>query len=459
MKAIQGYIMVIKLFFKGGFVMKWRISMRSMLREKYTYMLLGCFLCMWALLTAVNPGSWLIYLLVLSVLFSASLYTIYSWLRKLTSAVRTDYNDSTPTLQIASETMPLMRGGLNAEAAREIAEIIRKIGDVHAVAITDREVALAFIGAGCENHPSGTQSLTQATKDALATGEIVIVRNRSELNCERKDCICPLGAAVVAPIISCGQAIGTVILYHTSEGQMPRYLLMLAQGISQLLSMQIELAGLDHQAQLVAEAKLDALQAQINPHFLFNTLNTIGMFIRTKPEVASKLLQRFSAFLRHSLQSRGRFITLEEEMGFVSNYLILEKARFREKLKIVKKIDKMLLRCKIPVLSIQPLVENAIRHGLSNKEERGTVQIFVKLLECGNIEIAVSDDGLGIHPDRLKRVLEPGFGSGSGVGLSNVHERLILLYGENSGLNIVSESGAGTEVSFRIPVQMSKSTC
>lgn len=437
--------------------MKWRISMRGMLREKYMYILLGSFLSMWALLTSVNPGYWLVYLVVMAALFSVSIYTIYRWLMKLTSAVRTDYNDSTPTLQIASETMPLMRGGLNTETAREIARIIRKIGDVHAVAITDREIALAFIGAGCENHPTGTRILTQATRDALATGEVVIVRNSKELNCERKDCRCPMGAAVVAPIINSGQAVGTVILYHTSEGQMPRYLQMLAQGISQLLSMQIELARLDHQAQLVAEAKLDALQAQINPHFLFNTLNTIGMFIRTNPEVASKLLQRFSAFLRHTLQNQGRFITLEEEMGFVGNYLILEKARFREKLKIVKKIDKRLIGCKIPVLTIQPLVENAVRHGLSLKEGKGTVQIHARLTDCGEMEITVFDDGLGIHPERLKRVLEPGFGSGSGVGLSNVHERLTLLYGEKGSLRIASEPGSGTEVSFRIPVSISES--
>jgi len=430
--------------------------MRVILRGKYVFILLGCFLCMWVLITGLNPGYWLMYLLLLFVLFSTSIYTIFRWRKSLTSATPTEYNDSTPILQIASETMPLMRGGFNVETAREIAKIIRKIGDVPTVAITDREVVLAFIGVGCENNPAGTMILTQATRDALSTGEIVIVGNSRALNCEKKDCCCPMGAAVVAPIINSGQAIGTVILYHSSEGQMPRYLLMLAQGISQLLSMQIELARLDHQAHLLTEAKLDALQAQINPHFLFNTLNTIGMFIRTNPEVASKLLQRFSAFLRHSLQHQGRFITLEEEMGFVRNYLILEKARFREKLKIVMRIDKRLLGCKIPVLTIQPLVENAVRHGISLKEGKGTLQIYAKLMEIGDMEITVCDDGLGIEAETLKHVLEPGFGSGSGVGLYNVNERLTLLYGKKGTLKITSESGSGTEASFCIPVQKSE---
>jgi len=431
------------------------INKESMLKEKYMYILLGCYFCIWGFLSMINPNHWILYLFACVLLFLITIFLIFRWLIKCASAVRSHYSLSAPTLQIAHETMPLLRGGFNADTAQKVAEIIQRTSDVAAVAITDQEKVLAFIGAGCENHPAGMPIVTQATLNAITTGKLVVVKNKNEFNCKRKDCLCPLESAVIVPLISGTRVIGTVKLYQTHAGQIANHIIKLAEGISQLLSMQIEIAELDHQAKLVTEAQLDALQAQINPHFLFNTLNTIGMFIRTNPDMAGKLLQHLASFLRHSLRRRGRFITLEEEIKFVSKYLILEKARFQEKLHIIRKIDKRLLSCEIPVLSIQLLVENAIKHGVTLKEGKGTVQICAKLLDNYQMEIAICDDGVGIHPEVMMNILEPSSGSGSGVGLSNVHERLIILYGENSGLHIISEPGMGTKVSFRIPINFS----
>jgi two-component system LytT family sensor kinase len=366
--------------------------------------------------------------------------------------VRVDPKSYDHSLQIANETLPFLRRGLNAETAQHAAEIIQKISDVPAVAVTDRQHVLAFLGAGCERHPPGGSIITNATLEVIATGQLKVVAKKQDFNCPYQGiCDCPLEAAVIAPLICKGEVQGTVKLYETTAGAMPNNLIKLAAGVAQLLGVQMELAELDRQAQLVTKAELDALQAQINPHFLFNTMNTISMFIRTNPETARRLLNRLAAFFRHSLKRRGYLVTFDEELEYLHNYLVLEKARFREKLRVRKEIDRELLKFKIPVLTLQPLVENSIRHGISPKIDKGTVKISAQLVD-GEILITVSDDGVGIKPEIMPRVLEPGFGSGSGVGLSNVHERLKILFGEEYGLTITSNQGEGTSVYVRIPL-------
>lgn len=366
--------------------------------------------------------------------------------------VRVDPKSFDRSLQIANETLPFLRRGLNKETAQHTAEIIQKISDVPAVAITDRNYVLSFIGAGCERHPPGGTIITNATKEVIATGQLKIIEKKEDFNCPYQDkCDCPLESAVIAPLKCKGEVIGTVKLYQTREGEVPSNLVKLAVGIAQLLGIQVELAELDRQAQLVTRAELDALQAQINPHFLFNTLNTISMFIRTNPETARRLLKRLAAFFRHSLKRRGHLVTFEEELEYLHHYLVLEKARFREKLRVKRDIDHQLLKYKIPVLTLQPLVENSIRHGITPKMEPGTVKISARLAG-GEMHIEVQDDGVGIEPEVMSEVFKPGFGSGSGVGLSNVHERLKILFGDEYGLTITSTPGQGTTVFVRIPL-------
>lgn len=357
------------------------------------------------------------------------------------------------TLKIANETLPFLRQGLNEETAQKAAEIILKISDVAAVAITDRERVLAYVGAGCERHQPGRLILTEATKQVITAGALKIVDNKEKLKCPVKDCSCPLEAAVIAPLKIRGQVAGCLKLYQTKEGQLPPHVVKLAVGIAQLLGLQMELAELDRQAQLVTKAELHALHAQINPHFLFNTLNTIIMFSRTNPETARRLLIRLATFFRQTLKRHGHFNTLREELEYINTYLVLEKARFREKLRILRDIDKELMDYQVPVLSLQPLVENAVKHGVTPKVGHGAVQISVKK-ENGELHVMVKDDGVGIPGDKLHLVLQPGYGSGNGVGLSNVHERLKSLFGEEYGLQIESTEGEGTTVHVRVPLIM-----
>ena len=402
----------------------------------------------------VGTEIWLEIALLLGLINICTVYAVSDYMgKRRVLTINMDDHPMDSTLQIANETLPFLRRGLNEETARKTAEIILKISDVAAVAITDTERVLAYVGAGCERHQPGRLILTYATKQVIATGELKIVENKENLNCPVKDCDCPLEAAVIAPLKCQGKVIGVVKLYQTKLGKIPPHVIKLAVGIAQLLAVQMELAELDRQTQLITRAELQALHAQINPHFLFNTLNTIIMFSRTNPETARRLLIRLAAFFRHSLKKHGMFNTLEEELEYVNTYLVLEKARFREKLVILRDIDSELMKYKVPVLCIQPLVENAVKHGITPKMGQGAVQIIAKQVD-GEILVIIKDDGVGISKDKFPKVLLPGFGSGNGVGLSNVHERLKSMFGVDYGLKIVSEADKGTSMYMRIPLML-----
>jgi LytS/YehU family sensor histidine kinase len=360
------------------------------------------------------------------------------------------------SVKIANETLPYLRRGLNEQNAESIAKIIQEIGQVAAVSITDCEKQLAYLGAGCDQHHPGDRILTQATREVINTGIYKIVRTQKELNCPRQNsCACPLAAAVIVPLLCQGKVVGTMKLYETKDGQISSDLIRLAIGMAQLLGLQIELAELDHQAKLTAEAQLNALQAQINPHFFFNILNTIIATSRTSPNRARRLLIHLAEFFRKALKSKGSLISLREEMNFVKTYLILEKARFGRKLQFKGEIPEKLLDAMIPRLSIQPLVENAVKHGITEKIGNGIVSIKVEQ-KNEELYVFVQDDGVGILPERLQDVLKPGVGSGNGVGISNVHERMMGHYGEEYGLRIQSEPGVGTVVTMHLPLTIGR---
>jgi len=360
-----------------------------------------------------------------------------------------------PTFKIANETLPYLRQGLNEETAVKAAEIIQKIAEVPAVVITDQEKVLGCVGINCPYHQVGGPILREATLEVLKTGELKVVHSTKELGCRANNPDCFLEAAVVVPLKLKGKTIGTLKLYEHSPNKIEAQLIRLATGLGQLLSMQVELSEINRQEQLLTLARLDALNAQINPHFLFNTLNTIINCSRTNPERARRLLIHLSEFFRKSMKPKKHFVTLEEEMDFVHTYLILEKARFGHNLQITQEIDQDLLQAQIPALSIQPLVENAIKHGLTPKEGIKSLKLSATT-EDKDMVIEVSDNGVGIPQELLGKILKPGYGSGNGVGLSNVNQRLIGFYGKEYALKVESHLKEGTTITIRVPLSGSK---
>jgi two-component system LytT family sensor kinase len=356
------------------------------------------------------------------------------------------------TLQIAHETLPVLRGGLNETTAAKTAEIIQGITEVPAIAITNREHVLSFLGVGCDQHRAGDRILTEATKEVIAVGKLKVVHTPQGLCCPRYNagCNCPLKAAVIVPLKCQEEIVGSLKLYQTREGVFPPQIVRLAIGLADLLSLQIELAELDRQRQLLTEARLEALNAQINPHFFFNTLNTIISFSRTDPERARRLLIRLASLFRQTLNRRGSLTTLREELECVRTYLVLEKARFGSKFRYLQEVPAELLDYHIPTLSLQPLVENAINHGLLPKEGPGIIKISGRLT-ANELQLTIRDDGVGIPPDKIPLVFQPGYGSGNGVGLSNVNLRFQNLYGPDYGLRLDSSLN-GTTIYLRVPV-------
>jgi two-component system LytT family sensor kinase len=203
--------------------------------------------------------------------------------------------------------------------------------------------------------------------------------------------------------------------------------------------------NLEQNQQLLLKARMDALTSQINPHFLFNTLNTVSSLIRFDPDMARGVVLKLSNILRRLLRKHETFVPLREELEFIDNYLDIEVIRFgRDKLQIFKEIDEQTLETFVPSMLLQPMVENSIKHGLAPRLEGGQIHLRTRHVD-GRLLIEVSDNGMGIPPERLADVY------GGGIGISNVHERLRLLYGDQFKMDIRSQEGQGTQIHIEIP--------
>lgn len=351
-------------------------------------------------------------------------------------------------LQIADMTLPYFRKGLNLESAQNAAEIIRKMSNVAAVSLTNTEQIIAYVGLGADHHFSGQPILTEANHKALQTGKPFQALSEMEINCKYPNC--PLRSAIAVPLRPGEKTIGVLILYRAQRGKSVMDV-TLAEGLGKLFSTQLELSDLEHQKELGVAAEIRALQAQIQPHFLFNTINTIVSLIRSHPEKAREVLIFLGEFLRHNMRQGVVFHSVWEECEHVQAYLAIEEARFGDKLKVNMDIEEGTGSVLLPPLVLQPLVENAVKHGLLPKENGGTVSIYVHK-EGDGLNILVRDDGIGISSFKLRGILEGDLGERAeiGIGLKNVHRRLLRLYGQ--GLQIESALDEGTIISFRVPI-------
>lgn len=204
---------------------------------------------------------------------------------------------------------------------------------------------------------------------------------------------------------------------------------------------------LDEQRRLFLEARLDALRRQINPHFLFNTLNSIASLVRMQPELAREMTVKLASILRALLRDDDTYVTLRDELAFTDDYLAIEVVRFgTEKLKVIKEIEPETLDVQVPGILLQPLIENCIKHGLEPRIHGGEITIRSRM-QSGSMVIEIEDDGVGIGGRPANDVRK----TGNGIGMKNVRERLEVLYGSNARFTVVSSPGRGTLVSIEIP--------
>jgi two-component system LytT family sensor kinase len=248
-------------------------------------------------------------------------------------------------------------------------------------------------------------------------------------------------------------ALGPGVLFHMSVPAGAPWPAILGLYVTTLFSVTLPLkiwnntrneVKLEEQRRSLIEARLDALTRQINPHFLFNTLNSVSALIRTDPQQARAMVTRLSSILRRLLRRTDNFTPLRDELGFIQDYLSIEMVRFGEKLRFISDVAPDTMDMQLPSMLLQPLIENCIKHGLSSKLEGGTITLRTKR-GPGRLLIAVEDDGVGIPEEQLATMLD------RGVGVNNVNERLKVLFGSNYQMRIDSKPGAGTRIELDVP--------
>ena len=350
-------------------------------------------------------------------------------------------NQAKLALEIANKTLPYFR---NTENLSEVCKIIANSLGARATVITDtKEIIAGFSTDKSVINRSNIRS--NNTREVLKTGEVMLViKDDEDEIIEDFFYISPhIKSCIILPLKEKNDVSGTLkIFFDTAEKitEKNRYLMI---GLSHLISTQMEISKVENLISLLKYSELKALQSQINPHFLFNVLNTMTSLIRTNPEKAREVTIDLSNYLRYNLDNNLKSVELIKELNQIDTYIKIEKSRFGEKLNIIYDVDESLYNFQIPSLIIQPLVENSIKHGILKKRDKGFVKIIVKRIDK-DIEVAIEDDGVGIEQaviDNLDKKIE------ENIGLKNVHQRLKLLYGE--GLNI-TKLEQGTRIKFKI---------
>ena len=343
-------------------------------------------------------------------------------------------------LHAATATLPHLRRGLNSRTAERAAPHLRALTGAAAIALADTRAVLAIDGEGREQVRPGdllSRLLERTGDDRLH----IVPRLVSS------DPTCPLRSAVLAPLVAQGKRIGTLIAFYRGVGRPSHHELRVVQEAASLVSAQVELSLVSAQEERVAQAELRALRAQISPHFIYNALAAVAGDIHARPEEARDLLTDFAEFTRYLFRDGRSYVTLGEEIEHVERYLRLEQARFRDGLHVMVDVPAETLGTVVPAMSVQPLVENAVRHGVERRAGRGRVAISARIVG-GDVELRVSDDGIGIAPQRLEAVLA---GAGGGIGVSNVDSRLRATFGERYALRIESDLGEGTTAVMTVP--------
>ncbi|MGQ4407161.1 sensor histidine kinase [[Kitasatospora] papulosa] len=368
-----------------------------------------------------------------------------------TSDVGTPVEHATfETLHTASLAAPPLRSGLTEESARRSARRLRSLLGTDALCLTDRDRVLVWDGEG-DHHG----------KDVMEQVEGLLASGRdTAFHSDCGDLDCTLRWAVAVPLTVDHRVLGTLVAYAPRESAV---LARAAGEVARWVCVQLELAELDRSRTQIVEAEIKALRAQISPHFIFNSLAAIASFVRTDPERARELLLEFADFTRYSFRRHGEFTTLADELHSIDQYLALVRARFGARLSVTLQVAPEVLPVSLPFLCLQPLVENAVKHGLEGavtlprpdgpvRAVDAPIRVTISALDAGaEAEVVIEDDGTGMDPERLRRIQRGEGGASAGIGLLNVDERLRQVYGDDYGLVIETGVGAGMKITLRLP--------
>jgi two-component system LytT family sensor kinase len=375
---------------------------------------------------------------VLGIGIAAALAAVWRAVRGRSTGIPEDGMQA--ALHAATATLPHLRRGLSSRTAERAVPYLRALTGAAAIALADTRSVLAIDGEGREQVRPG-DLLSRLLERARDNRLHMVPRLVSS------DPTCPLKSAVLAPLIAQDKRIGTLIAFYRSTGRPSHHELRVVQEAASLVSAQVELSLVAEQEERLAQAELRALRAQISPHFIYNALAAVAGDIHARPEEARDLLIDFAEFTRYLFRDGRSYVTLGEEIDHVERYLRLEQARFRESLHVTIDVPESTRGTVVPAMSVQPLVENAVRHGVERRAGTGRVTISAQIAG-GDVELRVTDDGVGIEPERLGAVLA---GAGGGIGVSNVDSRLRATFGERYALRIESDLGEGTTAVMTVP--------
>ena len=348
-------------------------------------------------------------------------------------------------LELIGRAGPSLRDGLRADAVDRALPPLRQVLGVPGLALFEPDgTALGSAGSTVGHLPE----LSRALVDAADVGR------RTTVDLEPcSDPRCGVRRALLLPVVTAGRPAAVLAVLH--DGALDPTLLSAADRTSEFIAFHLDLAGADRDREALARAEVKALRAQISPHFVYNALSTIASFVRVDPDRARELLLDFADYTRYSFRRAGDFTTLADELGNIDRYLTLERARFGDRLQVRLRIAPEVLGVVVPFLAIQPLVENAVRHGLAPRPQGGTLTLEATDVGADCL-ISIEDDGIGMDPAAVGLADQPtgkawGDSGETHVGLGNVDDRLRAVFGEDYGLVVETAPGAGTKVTVRVP--------
>lgn len=404
----------------------------------FTLVVLSGMVLVWTLAT---PQYNMVLLAVTGLVFTLSLVVVIRLVMDPDS-VRARQSDA--MLRLASQTLDCMKDGMTRDAAQTICSLLLPSTAGIAVAITDRDCILGYSGFLEAENPSGSIIRTHATHATIADGSMRILRSPEEIGFQPGSTI---QGAIIVPLKVSGTIEGTLKFYYRHARDISETQKSIAEGFGRLLSTQMAAAALDEQTKLAASMELKALQSQINPHFLFNTINTIASLVRTDPARARVLLREFAVFYRRTLEDSADLIMFEREMEQTRRYFTFEIARFgADRVELREDIDGRVGEMLVPPFLVQPLVENAVRHAMP-AEGKLVITVFGHI-DGDDIVIGVADDGVGMTEEARQNILHPASGQGMGIAVKNVHDRVLGYFGQGSRMDVESQPGQGTRVTL-----------